>query len=93
MEEEEEDSKNTNPKLLSVVNSPQYPQQQPMSPGFQLDPISTFLLLPFFPFVYLFSIHSQLINQMSQNANKPSDGKVTQIIRDGNTLTVIEKYI
>lgn len=92
MEDDEEETKN-NTKLLSVVNAPQYPQQHPMSPGFQLDPISAFLLFPFLPLVYLFSLHSQLINQMSQPTNKSSGSKVTQIIRDGNTLTIIEKNI
>lgn len=87
MEEDEEESKCATKKEVSVVSSPQ------MSPGFQLDPISAFFLLPILPLIYLFNLQSQLMNQMSQSTNRSSGSKITQITRDGNSLTIVEKYL
>lgn len=93
--DEDEDETKTNKVEVVRENQLQLPSNQ-FSPNFQLDPISTFLLLPVLPLVYLFNLHSQLMSQMTnplQSINKSSGGKVTTITRDGNNLTIVEKYL
>lgn len=91
--EEEDGDEPTTTKKIEIITPAKTTLPLQMNSGFQLDPISAFLLLPVFPLIYLFNLQSQLMNQMSQNTNMSSCGKVTQITRDGNTLTIIEKYI
>lgn len=91
---DEEDEEIIKPKNVEIVAPTQFQSPSlPMSSGFQLDPISAFFLLPILPLVYLFNMQAQLMNQISQNSNRSSGGKITTISRDGNTLTVVEKYL
>ncbi len=92
---DEDEDEVVKPKIVEVVRTQSTSSSTlPMSPGFQLDPISAFLLLPVLPLIYLFNLQAQMMNQITQgNNNRSSGGKVTTISREGNNLTIIEKYL
>lgn len=58
------------------------------------DPISAILMLPLLPIMPLMMFiqyQQSMFGQMF--SNNTSKGKVTQIIRDKDALTIIEKYL
>lgn len=71
-------------------------KQPTMATLFNLpEPFATLLmipLLPIMPLMLLIQYQQSMMNQSSNNNNAPK-GKVTQIIRNDNELTIIEKYL
>ncbi|MCZ7404275.1 MAG: hypothetical protein O8C67_05000 [Candidatus Methanoperedens sp.] len=83
------------PNISSFRQSAQTNRSTPLNLPFN-DPISTLLMLPILPLFMLVSNIQSMFGQFnnSSSANAPApQGKVTQIIRDNNALTIVEKYL
>lgn len=87
-------------EMLPTISSFRQPAQSNGNSSFNMpfnDPISTLLMLPVLPLFMLFaniqSLFGQFGNNNSNNNNVAPQGKVTQIIRDDKSLTIVEKYL
>lgn len=74
-----------------VEMMPLIKQFNPASTNIFTDPFSAILMLPLMPIIMLIQYQQTMFSQLFSN-NSPK-GKVTQIIRDKDALTIIEKYL